>query len=123
MTSVYFEGNAPSLGQDVFSGADNVTVYYQPGATGWGATFGGRPTAVWKPQVQTGAASFGVRTNQFGFDISWASDRVIVVDACTNLAEPVWSPVSTNTLAGGLSSFSDPQWADYPVRFYRLSAP
>jgi hypothetical protein len=111
------------MGPAVFDGADSVTAYYPPGTTDWDPTLGGRPTALWLPQVVTRGASFGVQTNESGFDLSWASDRVIVVDACTNLAEPVWSPVSTNTLAGGLSSFSDPQWADYPVRFYRVRAP
>ena len=71
----------------------------------------------------TSGDSFGVRTNQFGFDISWASDRVVVVEACTNLAEPVWARVSTNTLTGGSSYFSDPQCAECPARFYRLRSP
>jgi len=29
--------------------------------------------------------------------------------------------MGTNTLTGGSSHFSDPQWTNYPVRFYRLS--
>jgi hypothetical protein len=33
----------------VFTGDTNATVYYLPGTTGWGATFGGRPTALWTP--------------------------------------------------------------------------
>ena len=70
LTGVYFKGNAPSVGWYVFDGATNATVYYLPGTTGWGTTFGGRPTALWNPQVQTSDASFGVRTNQFGFTIT-----------------------------------------------------
>jgi hypothetical protein len=31
----------------VFTGDASATLYYLPGATGWGATFGGRPTALW----------------------------------------------------------------------------
>ena len=108
---------------NVFTDANNVTVYYLPGTTGWGPTFAFRPTALWKPQVQTSDASFGVRTNRFGFNIAWASDLVIVVEACTNLANPVWSPVGTNTLTGGSSYFSDAQWTNYPARFYRLRSP
>ena len=45
---VYFKGNAPTLGRNVFNSDDHLTNYYLPGKTGWGATFGGRPTAVWK---------------------------------------------------------------------------
>jgi hypothetical protein len=56
LTGVYFLGNAPSLGGSyVFTGDNNATVYYLPGTTGWGPTFGGRPTALWiqVPIIQT----------------------------------------------------------------------
>jgi hypothetical protein len=43
-----------------------------------------------------------------------------VVEASTTLANPVWSPVSTNTLTDGWFYFSDPHWMDYPARFYRV---
>jgi hypothetical protein len=78
---------------------------------------------LWTPQVQTSDTSFGVRTNRFGFNINWASDRVVVVEACTNLANPTWNPVGTNTLTGGWCYFSDPDWTNYPGRFYRLRSP
>jgi hypothetical protein len=83
-------------------------------------TLGGRPTALWQPLVRTSDASFGVRTNQFGFNITWASGMVIVVEACADLANPIWSPVGTNTLTGGWFYFSDPQWTNYTRRFYRV---
>jgi len=129
LTGVYFQGNAPDFGPFVFIGADNATLYYLPGATDWGttytggATFTGRPAVLWNPRITTSDASFGVRTNRFGFNITWASDRVLVVEACTNLANPAWIPVGTNTLTGGSSYFSDPEWTNYPVRFYRLRSP
>lgn len=123
LTGVYFKGNAPSVGSSVFDGADNATVYYLPGATGWGATFGGRPTELWKPVAQTSNASFGMRTNQFGFNIAWASGQVVVVEACTSLANPVWSPLQTNTLTSDSLYFSDPQWTNDPARFYRVRSP
>jgi BspA type Leucine rich repeat region (6 copies) len=123
LAGVYFQGNAPSVGSDVFTGANNVTVYYLPGTTGWGTTFAGRPAVLWNPLVSTSDASFGVRTNRFGFTITGASNLVIVVEAATNLANPAWTPVGTNTLTGGSSYFSDPQWTNYPARFYRLRSP
>jgi YD repeat-containing protein len=123
LTGVYFQGNAPSIGLDTFLFANNVTVYYLPGTTGWGTSFGGLPTALWKPLVETSVANFGVRTNRFGFNISWASGMVVVVEACTNLANPIWSPLQTNTLISGTSYFIDPQWTNYPGRFYRLRSP
>ena len=130
LTGVYFQGNAPSVGSFVFEDGNQpivyssqVTVYYLPGTTGWDATFAGRPTAQWLPEARTRDADFGVRTNQFGFNIRWASDKVVVVEASPNLSNPLWTPVSTNTLTGGSSYFSDPQWTNHPTRFYRLRSP
>jgi hypothetical protein len=123
LAGIYFQGNPLSVSSYVFSSDNNLTVYYLPGATGWGTSFGGRPTALWLPQAQTGDGSFGVQTNGFGFNINWASGQTVVVEACTNLANPVWCPVATNTLANGSCYFSDPQWTNYPGRFYRLRSP
>jgi hypothetical protein len=47
----------------------------------------------------------------------------VVVEACTDLALPDWSPVGTNTLVEGWSYFSDPEWTNYANRFYRLRSP
>ena len=123
LTAVYFRGKAPTPFSNPFLGDNKATVYYLPGSLGWGSTFGGRPTALWRPQVQTGGGNIGVRTNQFGFNINWASGQIIVVEACTNLANPIWSPVWTNTLTGDSSYFSDPQWTNYSARFYHLRSP
>ena len=47
LSGVYCQGNAPSNGAGLFSGATNATVYYLPGAIGFDATYAGRPTALW----------------------------------------------------------------------------
>jgi len=118
LTSVYFKGNAPVFYSNVFAD-DSVTLYYLPGTTGWGPAFGGLPTALWNPQAQ----NLAVQANQFGFTITGTSNLVIVVEASPSLANPVWSPVATNTLTGGSSYFSDPQSSNYPTRFYRFRSP
>ena len=124
LSGVYLKGSAPSLGgTNVFVYDNDVTVYYLPGTTGWGANFAGVPTALWTPQVLTSNSSFGVHTNQFGFDVSWASGMSVAVDACSNLANPTWTPITTNTLTSSSVYFSDPEWAKYPSRFYRLRWP
>jgi hypothetical protein len=72
---------------------------------------------LWNPQ----AAAMRVTGGQFGFTLTGPASAVIVVEACTNLSHPVWLPVSTNTLSGlGTSAFSNPQWTNYPGRFYRV---
>lgn len=124
LAGVYFQGETPAIqGSGTFERAGQVSVYYLPGSAGWGSTFGGRPTAPWLPQVRTGDASFGVRENQFGFDVSWAPGKSVVVEASTELGDAAWSPLQTLTLTGDSIHFSDPQWRSQPVRFYRLRTP
>lgn len=60
LTGLYFQGPPPNLSYGVFDGDDEATVYYLPGASGWEAAFGGRPTALWKPVVRTGDRGFGI---------------------------------------------------------------
>jgi hypothetical protein len=130
LTGVYFRGNAPSADSTAFSGDNSATAYYLTGTTGWEnfTLLTGLPTVFWNPQAQTSDDSFGVRTNRFGFNITGSSNLVIVVEACSNLANPVWTPIGTNTLnnfigTNGTSYFSDPDWTNYPGRFYRLRSP
>jgi hypothetical protein len=51
LTGVYFQGNAPNADSDVFNGADNATVYYLAGTTGWTNPWQGRPTVMLNPLV------------------------------------------------------------------------
>jgi hypothetical protein len=128
LLGVYFEGNAPSSSES-FSGDGSATAYYLPGTSGWSSRFGdpyGLPTAPWflpHPAILNFEPNFGVKTNRFGFTISWATNISVVVEACSNLAKPVWSPVATNTLTSGSAYFNDPQWTNYSGRFYRVRSP
>jgi hypothetical protein len=135
LTSVYFQGDVPACRAYPFNDDYNATIYYLPGTSGWSSPLPwwwdwssnywpyNPPAFLWNPQAQTGDASFGVRTNQFGFNITGPNDLNIVVEACTDISNPVWQPVQTITLTGGSSYFSDPQWTNYPNRFYRLRSP
>jgi len=49
LTTVYFLGNAPSLDATVFHGDNNVTLYYLPGASGYGSSLQGHPTVLLAP--------------------------------------------------------------------------
>jgi hypothetical protein len=118
---VYFEGDAPSFMADTFLPASvSTTVYYLPGTTGWGTNYDGVRTAVWQAQIQTADTSFGVKSNQFGFNVNWADGLSVVVEASPSLSHPTWSPLATNTLSGATFYFTDPQWRNYPSRFYRV---
>ncbi len=100
-----------------------------PGTTGWSNTYGaaggyaGAPTALWNPVIEAGDGIFGVVNGQFGFDIKGTPGIPIVVEACTNLANPVWTPVQSMTVTNGLVYFSDPNWSNYPTRYYGIGFP
>jgi hypothetical protein len=122
LTNIDFLGNAPDADSTVFS-EDPLSAYYLPGTTGWAefTTNTGVPTALWTlpyPLILNGSS--GAQANQFGFTISWATNVPVVVEASTDLFTRVWTPIATNTLTGGTSYFSDPDWTNYPNRFYRL---
>jgi hypothetical protein len=130
LVGIYFQGNKPFLASDpsflapsAFRDDNSLTVYYLPGTTGWGPTFGGRPTVLWNAQIQTSAASFGVRQNRFGFNITGTADIPIVIEASRDLAAPSWVALQSSTLTNGLIYFNDPQWTNYPARFYRIRSP
>ena len=121
LTGVYFEGNAPVFGFDAFYLSTGVTLYYLPETAGWSTNSSGRPIQPWIPQMQVGNGTGP--TNPFGFIINWASGKAVIVEATSEMAKPVWSPVTTNALSGGTFYFSDPQWTNYPSRLYRIRSP
>jgi hypothetical protein len=119
-------GNAPPGETSVFVNDYHATAYYLPGTTGWGSTFDGIPTELWllpNPAILNNSPSFGVQTNAFGFTVSWAANTPVVVEVCTNLADPVWSPVATNSLTGGSFYFSEPLQTNISGRYYRVISP
>ena len=122
LASISFAGNAPALGYFVFD-SDPVTVYFLPGTTGWGSTLGGAPTTYWLlpwPVILNPGFTGTAQNRQFGFTVSWATSATVVVDGCTNLLNPVWQPLQTNTFSTGSFQFGDSQQANTVRRFYRV---
>ena len=131
LNKIYFKGNAPTADDSVFiynppdplgSWIIPATVYYLPGAAGWSNSFASEPTALWLPEIQTDT-SLGISSNGFGFSINWASGQTIVIVASTNLLNPFWSPVATNTFTSGTAYFNDPKWTNYTGRYYHVRSP
>jgi hypothetical protein len=120
LTAIFARGDMPTnVGEHAFDGDINTTIYYLPGNVGWNNFPWYLAPVLWLPQIDAS----GVQKNQFRFNINWTSDQTVVVEACTNLFNPDWQPVQTNALTGGMAYFSDPQWTNYPGRFYRLRSP
>jgi hypothetical protein len=125
LTNLFFAGNAPILAPSVFAYDSNVTAYYLDGTTGWGefTDSSGVPAVLWNPVIQAVGGQFGIEGNQFGFDITGTTNIPIVVEACTNLANPFWIPLQSLTLTNGIFYFAEPFQSNNPSRFYRISSP
>lgn len=131
LRSVYMRGNAPAIHTSVINNGstpNGVKIYYLPGTTGWAQFLltNGSKGFLWSlanPLILNQNSNFGVKSNGFGFTVSWATNATIVVEASTSLAEPVWVPVATNALVSGTNYYSDPEWRNYPGRYYRVRTP
>lgn len=78
-------------------------------------------TAVPTPIVLASASTAG---GKFGFNVTGPPTNAnIVIEACTNPANPAWISVATNVLTNGTNHFIDPQWTNYTRRFYRVHSP
>jgi hypothetical protein len=142
--NVCFTGNAPTnidahafdvgvhtVGGDGWSSC-LVTVYSKPGTTGWGLTLAGRP--VWNAQIEPYLLGLFEHGTKFQLIVRGNANMAnfnVVVEACTNLANPAWSRLQTNTLhqAGTPNQFGTHAWAfidptctNHPIRLYRIQA-
>jgi hypothetical protein len=122
LTNITFLGNAPVLDDATEFTDDGVAakvVYYYYGTSGWSSTYGGLPTVelFTPPQISGVGGNVGVPSGNFSFTVTGVSNQTIVVEASTNLVN--WQPVWTNTLSGTNANFTDPQWTNFPSRFYR----
>jgi hypothetical protein len=123
LTIVFFRGNPPTADSSVFLFDTIATVYYLASATGWSSPFADLPAVLWNPMIQASGPLFGVRSNQFGFNITGTTNIPLVVEASTNLASPVWTSLQTIILSNGLFYFSEPLQTTRSARYYRLSSP
>ena len=69
------------------------------------------------PQIVTGGAGFGFRTNHFGFNIAGGAGQTVCVDFSTNLTS--WTSLFTNALNTTPIYFFDPASTNSQRRFYR----
>jgi len=127
LTSVYFQGNAPAIvgfpiDSPAFYGDSGATVYYLPGTMGWSNTYQGVPAVLWNPQIQASGANFGMKNNQFGFNITGTPNIPIEVQASTGLPSSVWTTLTNVSLTNGSYYFSEPI-ETCPGRYYRISPP
>lgn len=111
LAGLYFQGNAPSLGSSLFENDTNAIVYYLPGTTGWGPTFGGLPAMPGIPpsiqifpQTQTAEAGsivelYAQSTNTLPLSYLWYFNGTNFISGSTNnwfeLTNAQFSPAGT----------------------------
>jgi hypothetical protein len=73
---------------------------------------------------QVSGANFGVSNHKFGFTITNGSTTniPIVIEACSNLANPIWTPSTSLTLTNTFH-FSESLPTNSFSRFYRIRSP
>jgi hypothetical protein len=71
-----------------------------------------------RPAILVNDGSFGVYSNQLGFKLTGYPGSSVVVEVSTNLKD--WLPLQTNTCTFAPLPFADPNFTNYPNRFYRL---
>lgn len=121
LKTAYFKGNAPNDDPEFPNG--RVTCYYLPGKLGWDATYKGNSTKLWIPRIEFNTENSEADSNQFGFNINWASGQDVLIEARETLISAVWETLQTNTLSADSVYFSDAQSTNHPARFYRLRMP
>ncbi len=77
LKSLHFLGDKPSLGY-LALGKNGGIIYFVQGREGWGDSFAGRPTAIWKPTITP------------------ASNNKLILQATPDLTQPVWTSLATN---------------------------
>ena len=118
MTALFSRGNAPSIsdGRPPFdSSVSAITVYYLPGTTGWGATFAGRPTAMWIPVIPNLASV--TADEPLKLLTHPPAPASVRVQRSADLRD--WEEWQTVTREGGPSELQDDEAATRPYRFYR----
>jgi hypothetical protein len=127
LKSIYFLGNPPSLhtAYPFYQIHPNAVFYYMDGATGWDSSFGGFPTVLWEPGIQTDDANFGMNPNGFGFTLPIGPiNYTVIIEASTNLVNGTWDPISTNLLSDQHTDFFlDKSATNYPKRYYHITTP
>lgn len=123
LKAIVFLGNAPTL----FDSLGNIpaTIYYMPGATGWGGTFGGRPAYLWNPSLRARSYRWNPQFPSYrvGVIVEGTTNMPIVVEASTNLAGGGWVTVMSCTLTNGIIGYGDVDSFRNPARFYRVRSP
>lgn len=123
---IYFRGNQPELGSNVFS-RTTANAYYRRDY-GWpsGGTYGGLTTILWEPIIQDQASSFGIQLNgAFNFDIKFEGLQAAGVKVLVSNDLITWEEHTAFDFNNSSSehAFTDAQASTGFKRYYLLDMP
>jgi hypothetical protein len=121
--AIFFEGDAPALGNSALWDDLAATAYYLPGARGWSDQLGDIPARLWNPLMQPTPPGSGGEKEPFAFKISGTPDIPIVIEASTNSQGSAWTKLFSGTVTDGAMDFFDLKSTNYTRRFYRIRSP
>ena len=112
LTSITFEGNVPTLGIDVFVGVSgNAKIIINPGATGFGETFGGLPVVILKKlKINTYSKS----DSPFTISFESKAGATYVIEVTHDLKQ--WSEIGEVQGTGSSVKFADPRLPVVPFK-------
>ena len=90
LTKVHGRGNAPAYGLSILAETP-ATIYHLPGATGWSYSLCDRPAVCWNPAFNP-ASPPRFDSGAFAFALTGSTDIPVRIEACDNLAAPIWTP-------------------------------
>ena len=114
LESITFRGNAPSL--HTFSGvSDFAKIFINPGATGFGETFGGLPVITLK---KLKIKSFNSHATPFSLTFETQSESTYIIEASHDLKK--WGEIGEVQGTGSSVEFTDWREALFQKQYYRV---
>jgi uncharacterized repeat protein (TIGR03803 family) len=109
----------------ILSGNTLYGTAYDGGASGYGTVFSIALPAQVQPRIifSGGLINLTWPTNAAMFSSPPTAGAGFTLQVCTNLGDPVWTPVQTLTVTNGAFQFSEPLQTNGAGRFYRISSP
>lgn len=118
LTSIWFEGNAPTVAYYALAGATKATVFYFPQTTGWTDNLDGRSALQWNVSIGTPTLAGG----SLRLALNGSTNLTVILESQDGIGG-AWTVRQTNTLYNGVEWFTDSYWTNSTKRFYRLRAP
>jgi len=120
LRAVVAAGTAPTFGVETFAHADQVKMYVQPGADGWGEVNVGRPILPCQIALLELRRQAPPDAALVQFTVTGPEGIQVVIEAGSELVNSGWRPLAEVVLPPGPLVFRDAAATGLSQRFYRL---